>query len=65
MSETEPKWFVFDTSCYAFGGRTRRFAKVNVNKVNICYIILIEFYLQIVAFDVHFHYIDNAFMCIA
>ena len=33
LSETEPKWFVFEISCYAFGGRIRRFAKVNVNKV--------------------------------
>ena len=33
LSETEPKWFVFETSCYAFGGRIRRFATVNVNKV--------------------------------
>ena len=35
LSETEPKSFVFETSCHAFGGRLRRFAKVNVNKVNI------------------------------
>ena len=35
MSETEPKWFVFETSSYAFGGEIRRFAKVYVNKVNI------------------------------
>ena len=34
-SETEPKWFVFETSWYALGGRIRHFAKVNVNKVNI------------------------------
>ena len=26
-----PKWFMFETSCYAFGGRIRSFAKVNVN----------------------------------
>ena len=35
LSETETKWFMFDISCYAFGGRVRSFAKVNVNKVNI------------------------------
>ena len=35
LSETEPRWFVFETSCYAFGGRIRRFTKLNVNKVNI------------------------------
>ena len=31
LSEMEPKWFVFETYCFAFGGRIRRFAKVNVN----------------------------------
>ena len=35
ISETEPKWFLFETSCYAFGGRIRGFANLNVNKVNI------------------------------
>ena len=35
LSETEQKWFTFGTFCYAFGGRNRRFAKVNVNKFNI------------------------------
>ena len=35
LSETEPSWFVFETSCYAFGGVIRRFAKVNVNKVKV------------------------------
>ena len=35
LSETEPKCFVFEKSCYAFGGQSRRFTKVNVNKVNI------------------------------
>ena len=65
MSETEPEWFVFDTSCYAFGGRTRRFAKVNVIKGNIFYcIVLNEFYWRVVAFDVHVHYIDNAFILV-
>ena len=39
LSETEPKWFVFEASCYAFGGRIRRFAKVNVNKVNIFFTV--------------------------
>ena len=40
LSETEPKWFVFETSCYAFGGRIRRFAKLNVNKVKNFYCII-------------------------
>ena len=35
LSETDTKLFVFETSCYAFGGWICRFAKVNVNKVNI------------------------------
>ena len=41
LSETVPKWVVFETSRYACGRRirlsntTRLFAKVNVNKVNI------------------------------
>ena len=35
LSETAPKWFMFETSCYAFGGRIRRFAELNLNKVNI------------------------------
>ena len=29
LSETEPKCFAFETSCSAFGGRIRLFAKVN------------------------------------
>ena len=37
LLETEPKWFVLETSCYPFGGRIRRFANVNVNKVSICF----------------------------
>ena len=37
LSETEPKWFVFETSCYAFGGRICRF----VNKVNMFYCIIL------------------------
>ena len=41
LSETEPKWFEFETSCYAFGGRIRSFAKVNVNQVNIFYCIVL------------------------
>ena len=36
LSETEPKWFMFGSSCYAFGGQIRRLAKFNVNRVNIC-----------------------------
>ena len=36
MSETEPKWFMFETCSYAFGRRIRPFAKLNVKKVNIC-----------------------------
>ena len=35
MSETVLKWFMFETSSYAFGRRIRRFAKLNVNKVNL------------------------------
>ena len=31
LSETEPKLVVFETYCYAFGGRIHNFAKVNVN----------------------------------
>ena len=43
LSETEPNWFVFETSFYAFGGRIRRLAKVNVNKLNIFYgMVLIQ-----------------------
>ena len=33
LSEMEPNWSMFETSCYAFGGRIRRFAKVNATKV--------------------------------
>ena len=41
LSETEPKLIDFETSCYAFGGRIRRLAKVNVNKTNILYDIVL------------------------
>ncbi len=34
LSETEPNWFMFETSSYAYGRRVRRIAKLNVNKVN-------------------------------
>ena len=37
LSETTQKWF--ETSCYAFGGRSRRFAKRNVNKVIIFFTV--------------------------
>ena len=47
MSETVPQWFMFETSCYAFGGRIRRFTKLNVNKVNSNAILLIRLYLTI------------------
>ena len=40
LSEAEPKRFVLETSCYAFGGRIGRFSKLNVNKVNIFYCIV-------------------------
>ena len=40
-SRPEPKCFVFETSRHAFGGRIRRFGKVNVNKVNIFYCMLL------------------------
>ena len=49
MSETEPKWFVVETACYAFVGRIRHLAKVNVNKVNTLIILTIVYvYLLIV-----------------
>ena len=35
MSKTELKWFMLETSNYAFGRRIRHFAKLNVNKVNL------------------------------
>ena len=36
MSETEPKWSVFKTSCFVFGGRIRGFTKVTtVNVVTV------------------------------
>ena len=38
LSETEPK---FETTCYAFGERICRFAKVNVNKVKMLYYIIL------------------------
>ena len=41
LSETDPKWFVFETSCYAFGGRIHRFVKVKANKVNMFYCIVL------------------------
>ena len=64
LSETEPKWFMFETSCYAFGGLIHRFAKLNVNKVNFFYGIV--FILdEVVPFDIHFQYIGNTFICIA
>ena len=40
LSEADPKFFVFETSCYSFGGRIRHFAKVNMNKVNMLYCIV-------------------------
>ena len=40
MSETEPKWFMFETSSYAFGRRIRRFAQLNVNKSKNLYFIV-------------------------
>ena len=41
LPEMEAKSFVFETSFYVFGGRIRRFAKVNLNKVNILYCIVL------------------------
>ena len=35
-----PKWFVFEPSCYAFGGRSVA-SQVTVNKVNIVYCIVL------------------------
>ena len=52
LSETEPKWFMFETSCYAYGGRIRRFAKLNVNKVKI-FTVSYLFKLQVVPFDIY------------
>ena len=45
------------------GDTATRFTKENVNKVNISDGIVLN--MQVVPFDVHFHYIDNAFICIA
>ena len=61
MSETESKWFMFETSSYAFGGRIRRFATVNVNKVNIVYCIVLILVASCFCLDIHFHDIDNTF----
>ena len=36
--------------------------KVNVNKVNIVYGIVLIL-VQVVPFDVHFNFINNAFIC--
>ena len=41
LSESDPTWFVFETSCYAFGGRIHRFVKVKANKVNMFYCIVL------------------------
>ena len=35
ISETEPKWLMFETFSYAFGRRIRHFTQLNVHKVNI------------------------------
>ena len=43
MSEEKPELFVFETSCYAFGGRISRFAKLNVNKINTVLLHRINF----------------------
>ena len=40
LSETELKWFMFETACYAFGGRIRRFAKVKVTKGSSIIVII-------------------------
>ncbi len=37
---------MFETSCYAFGGRIRRFPKLNVNKVKIVYCILFSYLME-------------------
>ena len=45
----EAEAVVLETSCYAFGGRIRLIAKVNVNKDNMFYCIIIHNLLIIVA----------------
>ena len=47
MSETAPQWFMFETSCYAFGGRNRRFAKLIMSKVDSNASLIIRLYLII------------------
>ena len=65
LSEMGPKWFVFETACYVFGGRIHRISKVNVNKVNSFYgIILIllascSFWYTLIIIII----IDNVFIC--
>ena len=39
--------------------------KISWNKVNIAFTVSYSLYLQIVRFDVHFHYIDNPFIHVA
>ena len=43
LSEEKREWLVFETSCYVFGGRISRFAKLNVNKVNTVLLHRINF----------------------
>ena len=51
--------FMFVNSCYVFGRRIRRFAKFNVNKVNILYRIIFILVASCSFRYVHFHYIEN------
>ena len=60
LSKTEPRWFVFKTSCYVFCGSIRRFAKVNVNKVNICLLYRINSSCKMFL-SMHTNYFDNTF----
>ena len=43
---------------------TRHFAKLNVNKVNMVYCSVLIL-VAVVPLDVHFHYIENVFICMA
>ena len=63
LSETVPMWFMFETSCYAFGGRIRRFAKLNVNKVNFVPLYRIYYSCKLFLSINTFNIIDN--ICIA
>ena len=52
MSEMEPRWFILETSSYV-GRVIRRFGKLNVGKVNICFTLSYLFWLQVVPLDIY------------